>query len=178
MTVMVFPCGSENGLDETQRPYELQIRKRMNENSLKDIFGGQKQLWEPIFQSYIQYEGVPNFSVYRKPYFKDSYSRESDQLLHILYMKSTAKSLSRNYNAANVGLEVYCQNRFYGPLVVAINLNRPPYYLESFSLKNLESIERANQSAQNIIVKDDFVLKCLWQAPVFQENLNSVYKNL
>jgi hypothetical protein len=43
-------------------------------------------------------------------------------VIHILYMKSTEKALSRNYNAQE--LELFCHNRFYGPLVVAYNMNR------------------------------------------------------
>jgi hypothetical protein len=50
-------------------------------------------------------------------------------------MKSNAKALSKNYNATD--LELFCQNRFYGPLVVAFNLNKPPFYLMSFSKKEL-----------------------------------------
>jgi len=69
----------------------------MSENSLKDIFLRNRKLWQPIFQKYMNHEEVPNFSVYRKPF--DKGARQSDQLLHILYMKSTAKALSRNYNA-------------------------------------------------------------------------------
>lgn len=57
-------------------------------------------------------------------------------------MKSNAKSLSRNYTAAE--LELYCQNRFYGPLIVAFNLSRPPYYLDGFSLSNLQLIQSMN----------------------------------
>jgi hypothetical protein len=53
-------------------------------------------------------------------------------VLHILYMKSNAKALSKNFNATD--LELFCQNRFYGPLVVAFNLNKPPFYLMSFSM--------------------------------------------
>ena len=43
-------------------------------------------------------------------------------VLHILYMKSSEKALTRNYNAQE--LELFCHNRFYGPLVVAYNLNK------------------------------------------------------
>ena len=52
--------------------------------------------------------------------------------LHILYMKSSEKTLSRNFNAQE--LELFCHNRFYGPLVVAYNLNKPPYFLMNFGL--------------------------------------------
>lgn len=44
LTVIVFPVGNEENLDNEndrgceEKPYELKIRKKMNENSLKDIF--------------------------------------------------------------------------------------------------------------------------------------------
>lgn len=43
----------------------------------------------------------------------------ADLYLHILYMKSEEKTLTRNFNAHE--LELFCHNRFYGPLVVAFN---------------------------------------------------------
>ncbi len=49
-------------------------------------------------------------------------------------MKSNAKALSRNYNAEE--LELFCQNRFYGPIVVAFNLDRSPFYMSSFSMSD------------------------------------------
>ncbi len=113
----------------------------MSENSLKDIFLRNRKLWQPIFHKYMNHEEVPNFSVYRKP-FEQGVKQATEQLLHILYMKSTAKALSRNYNAQD--LELFCSNRFYGPLVVAFNLNKPPYYLQSFSLKEYEIIRQHN----------------------------------
>lgn len=64
--------------------------------------------------------------------------------LHILYMKSSEKALSRNYNAQE--LELFCHNRFYGPLVVAYNSNKQPYYLVDFTLKDLENIEQINRN--------------------------------
>jgi hypothetical protein len=64
--------------------------------------------------------------------------------LHILYMKSSEKALSRNYNAQE--LELFCHNRFYGPLVVAYNANKSPYYLIDFMLNDLENIEQINRN--------------------------------
>jgi len=40
----------------------------VNDNSLKEIFSHNKQLWMPIFKKYLHTEEHPNFSVYRKPY--------------------------------------------------------------------------------------------------------------
>ena len=59
----------------------------------------------------------------------------ADLLLHILYMKTTEKKLTRNYNAQE--LELFCHNRFYGPLIVAHNLNKAPFPLVSFTLADL-----------------------------------------
>lgn len=47
MSVTIFPCGNEDGShatspNEHDRPYEIKIMKKMNENSLKDIFARQK----------------------------------------------------------------------------------------------------------------------------------------
>lgn len=60
---------------------------------------------------------------------------QADLLLHILYMKTNEKKLTRNYNAQE--LELFCHNRFYGPLIVAHNLNKAPFPLVSFSLSDL-----------------------------------------
>jgi len=68
-------------------------------------------------------------------------------VLHILYMKSNEKALSRNYNAQE--LELFCHNRFYGPLVVAYNANKAPYYLVDFTVRDLENIEQINLNFQN-----------------------------
>lgn len=85
-------------------------------------------------------ESIPNFSVYRKPFNLSSLLPESavkavmgpnsshlgkwniltSLVLHILFMKSTNKRLARNFNAED--LESLCMNRFYGPIVVALNV--------------------------------------------------------
>jgi hypothetical protein len=91
-------------------------------------------------------------------------------------MKSTAKALQRNYNA--VELELYCQNRFYGPLVVALNTSRPPYYLSDFSMATLMKIEDMNRSLHNRNIKDDFVLDCLLKAPELNLDLRAMHKTM
>jgi len=83
----------------------------------------------------------------------------ADLLLHILYMKTTEKKLTRNYNAQE--LELFCHNRFYGPLIVAHNLNKAPFPLVSFTLADLQNIETINRNIQNKSIKDDFVPSCL-----------------
>ena len=70
------------------------------ESSLKDIFLNKKHLWEPIFKNYMNKEKQPDFSTYRKPFLiPDDKNEHCEKLLHILYMKSNAKALSRNFNA-------------------------------------------------------------------------------
>ena len=45
-------------------------------------------------------DALPNFSLYRTPYEPDPETGCNEELfLHILYMKSTEKTLTRNYNA-------------------------------------------------------------------------------
>jgi hypothetical protein len=91
-------------------------------------------------------------------------------------MKSNNKALPRNYNA--IDLELFCSNRFYGPLVVAFNINKPPFYLMSFSMTESNLIKDKNQFTQHKSVKDDFVLDSLLGAPAINENLNTIYKTL
>ena len=66
----------------------------------------------------------------------------SNHVLHILYMKSNSKALSRNYNAEE--LELLCQNRFYGPIVVALNVDKPPFYITSFTSADYRLIQTVN----------------------------------
>jgi len=57
--VTVFPCGKEDGShvsNKDEMPYEIKMHKKMNENSLKEIFGRNKQLWKPIFENYMYNE--------------------------------------------------------------------------------------------------------------------------
>jgi len=49
ITVTVFPCGSDEVNETQEKPYELQIHKKMNENSLKEILMNNRDLWQPIF---------------------------------------------------------------------------------------------------------------------------------
>ena len=90
-----------------------------DQNNLKEIFLKDRSSWESIFSHHLASENQPNFSVYRVVYDTDMSSRDPEYSLHILYMKSTEKTLTRNYNAQE--LELFCHNRFYGPLVVALN---------------------------------------------------------
>jgi hypothetical protein len=74
-------------------------------------------------------------------------------------MKTNEKKLNRNFNAQE--LELFCHNRFYGPLIVAHNLNKAPFPLVSFSTADLKNIESINRNIQNKSIKDDFVPQCL-----------------
>ena len=115
-----MPCGREDGKNsQEEMPYEIKIRKKgnydvhnsglANENSLKDIFLRKPQYWEKIFKQHLEQETQPNFSIYRKPFEQEQDPSKSDLcktmssetiiVLHILYMKSSEKALSRNYNA-------------------------------------------------------------------------------
>ena len=85
-----------------------------------------ESFWQRIFKPHLTpNETCPNFSVYRTPFDAESDPSRAELYLHILYMKSSEKTLMRNYNAEE--LELFCHNRFYGPLVVAHNLNKSPY---------------------------------------------------
>jgi len=59
-------------------------------------------------------------------------------------MKSEEKTLPRNFNAQE--LELFSHNRFYGPLVIAYNIAKPPFDLLSFKLKDLETIKEINRN--------------------------------
>jgi len=91
-------------------------------------------------------------------------------------MKSTEKAFTRNYNAEE--LELFCHNRFYGPLVVAYNVTKPPYYLLPFDLQALSLIEVANRNAQNKSVKDDSVPEILLKCPQLNQNLDELFKTM
>lgn len=117
-----------------------------------------QSVWTKIFGKYMVNETVPNFSLYRTPYETDQ-EEEQELFLHILYMKSNEKTLTRNYNAQE--LEIFCHNRFYGPLVVAFNRSKSPFLLVSFTMDHVKQIETINRSFQSKSIKDDFVPACL-----------------
>ena len=97
-------------------------------------------------------------------------------------MKSSEKALTRNYNAQE--LELFCHNRFYGPLVVAFNLSKHPFTLMNFCLQNLLTIEQLNKNFQNksisfnnpIGIKDDYVPECMLNYKPFNLNLEEEQK--
>ena len=60
--------------------------------------------WRSIFQQHLQSESRPNFSVYRTPFDNEMDNQHPDFFLHILYMKSSEKTLTRNYNAQELEL--------------------------------------------------------------------------
>lgn len=120
--VTVIPCGNEDPSlnSKNDMPYELQLSG--NTNDLRTVIYSQlvEEVWNGIFKQHLgPQETSPNFSVYRTPFEDECENINRDQSLHILYMKSTDKNLTRNYNAQE--LELFCHNRFYGPLIVAFN---------------------------------------------------------
>ncbi len=90
-------------------------------------------------------------------------------------MKSSDKSLLRNYNASE--LEMFCHNRFYGPLVVAYNWKQPPYYLMSFPIMELSCIEQINRNSSFRSMKDDNVPSCLLDFPGLNCDLDTCHLN-
>lgn len=90
-------------------------------------------------------------------------------------MKSDEKTLTRNYNAEQ--LELFCHNRFYGPLIVAFNSSKQPYELSNFRLNDLQTIANINLNFQNKSIKDDFVPDCLVNCAYLNYNLQSLYLN-
>ena len=97
---------------------------------------------------------------------------QAELILHILYMKTNEKKLNRNFNAQE--LELFCHNRFYGPLIVAHNLNKAPFPLVSFSTADLKNIESINRNIQNKSIKDDFVPQCLMDHRLLNQNLTQL----
>ena len=58
--------------------------------------------------------------------------------LHILLLKCEGFKFPRNPNAHT--LELFCNTHFYGPLVVAMNMNHVPYHLASFQLNYFDQM--------------------------------------
>lgn len=101
-------------------------------------------------------------------------------------MKSQDKALTRNFNAES--LELFCQNRFYGPLVVAFNTSQKPYLLRDFYMQDLQRVEQLNKNFCNksnspyLInltgIKDDTVPDCLSSCPELNQNLDHLYETM
>lgn len=96
-------------------PYELVLPRALNVNDvesdglrktsqasgqkLSEIFMSDENIWQSVFKSHLHSESRPNFSVYRTPFDNEMENQHPDFFLHILYMKSSEKTLTRNYNA-------------------------------------------------------------------------------
>lgn len=63
--------------------------------------------------------------------------------LHILLLKCEGFKFPRNPNAHL--LELFCNTHFYGPLVVAMNMNQVPYHLASFPQEYLAQVAAINE---------------------------------
>jgi hypothetical protein len=68
--------------------------------------------------------------------------------LHILLLKCEGYKFPRNPNAHC--LELFCNTHFYGPLVVAMNMNVTPYHLASFKLEYLVEVARVNEGERRL----------------------------
>jgi hypothetical protein len=62
--------------------------------------------------------------------------------LHILLLKCEGYKFPRNPNAHF--LELFCNTHFYGPLVVAMNMNNVPYHLANFKIDFLPEVLNIN----------------------------------
>jgi hypothetical protein len=63
--------------------------------------------------------------------------------MHILLLKCEGFKFPRNPNAHM--LELFCNTHFYGPLVVAMNMNNVPYHLASFKHDYLKEVDIINE---------------------------------
>jgi hypothetical protein len=167
---MVMPCGREDGRNgKDEMPFKLDIRKKGN-----SIFTRANKLLIQLMRIVWGRSSWGSLSTGRKYSRTTSSTRALPTsastgslsrwiriqrketfvpfifvlyyliVLHILYMKSSEKALSRNYNAQE--LELFCHNRFYGPLVVAYNSSKPPYFLVDFESQDLEIIAQINRN--------------------------------
>lgn len=64
-------------------------------------------------------------------------------VLHILLLKCEGYKFPRNPNAHS--LELFCNTHFYGPLVVAMNMNHTPYHLDTFRLELMAEVSKVNE---------------------------------
>ena len=64
--------------------------------------------------------------------------------LHILLLKCEGYKFPRNPNAHS--FELFCNTHFYGPLVVAMNMNQVPFHLASFKIDFVREILKINES--------------------------------
>ena len=64
--------------------------------------------------------------------------------LHILLLKCEGYKFPRNPNAHF--LELFCNTHFYGPLVVAMNMNQVPFHLASFKIDYMMDILKINEA--------------------------------
>lgn len=64
--------------------------------------------------------------------------------LHILLLKCEGYKFPRNPNAHS--FELFCNTHFYGPLVVAMNMNQVPFHLASFKIDFVKDILKINEA--------------------------------
>ena len=60
-----------------------------------------------------------------------------------MLLKCEGYKFSRNPNAHS--LELFCNTHFYGPLVVAMNMNHVPYHLDNFVIGYMNEVTKINE---------------------------------
>ena len=67
--------------------------------------------------------------------------------MQILLVKEEGYKFARNPNAHF--LELFCNTHFYGPMVVGLNKNMPPFSLQEFKKEYLAHIRAINQKLKS-----------------------------
>ena len=60
-----------------------------------------------------------------------------------MLLKCDGFKFPRNPNAHP--LELFCNTHFYGPLVLAFNMDHAPYHLSNFRLETMQEIMKINE---------------------------------
>jgi hypothetical protein len=64
--------------------------------------------------------------------------------LHILLLKCEGYKFPRNPNSHF--LELFCNTHFYGPLVIAMNMNIQPFHLSDFKQDFINEVLKINEA--------------------------------
>lgn len=110
---MVFP------INKNEKPYSTVVRIKSGENNLKNLFQEDYFYWKQYFKGHSPIE-PPNYSVFRKEIpEKMSKPIPNPLAIHILLLKCENHKFPRNLNARE--LELHCNTKFYGQMIVAFN---------------------------------------------------------
>ena len=126
-------------MEPNTEPYEMELKVRGKETSLKQIFAEDYFYWTKVFKGHSPKE-PPGYGVFRKAFPPDS--ALGNYTLHILLLKCEGVKFPRNPNAHP--FELFCGTPFYGPMVVALNGNEEPYSLASFPTSQISEIVAVN----------------------------------